>query len=317
MTIARIFSAFRRPLLAGLALAAVGWASAASAGQGGGDHALSRPARHPVLRRRLQGRGRKEQLGRQRHRHRGRRRRGGQPHRGRRQPEGRRDRHQCRPGAGRAGLQAAKDASIPVFGMDSGADPLLVTNVTSNGYAMAAETGVYVANRINGDGNVVMFVFDAFPPVQVRGVIADAVFKNFPDIKILDRVTPDVTDGGIADFARQDGGDPRRQPGQGQHRGGVGRLGPARARRAAGDRGGRPHRRRHRHRRHRRQPAGPRGDRRRRQFRGLGGAGFRRHRQRHGRRHRPRPLEGEAIKQKVIYVPTRLVTAANVATLDK
>jgi ribose transport system substrate-binding protein len=98
-----------------------------------------------------------------------------------------------------AGLQTAKDAGVPVFGMDAGSDPLLVTNVTSNGYAMAAETAVYVANRIGGAGNVVMFVFDAFPPVQVRGVIADAVFGNFPDIAVLDRVTPDVADGGIAD----------------------------------------------------------------------------------------------------------------------
>lgn len=98
-----------------------------------------------------------------------------------------------------AGLQSAKDAGIPVFGMDAGADPLLVTNVTSNGYAMAAETSTYVADRIKGEGNVVMFVFDAFPPVQVRGVVADAVFGNFPDINVLDRVTPDVSDGGIAD----------------------------------------------------------------------------------------------------------------------
>ena len=98
-----------------------------------------------------------------------------------------------------AGLETAKAAGIPVIGMDSGTDPLLVANVTSNGYAMAAETSVYVANRISGKGNVVMFVFDAFPPVQIRGVIADAVFGNQPDIKILDRVTPDVQDGGIAD----------------------------------------------------------------------------------------------------------------------
>jgi ribose transport system substrate-binding protein len=98
-----------------------------------------------------------------------------------------------------AGLQTAKAANIPVFGMDAGADPLLVTNVTSNGYAMAAETSTYVADRIGGKGNVVMFVFDAFPPVQVRGVVASAVFGNFPDIKILDEVTPDVSDGGIAD----------------------------------------------------------------------------------------------------------------------
>jgi ribose transport system substrate-binding protein len=98
-----------------------------------------------------------------------------------------------------AGLQAAKDANIPVFGMDAGSDPLLVTNVTSNGYAMAAETSTYVADRIGGKGNVVMFVFDAFPPVQERGVVASAVFGNFPDIKILQKVTPDVADGGIAD----------------------------------------------------------------------------------------------------------------------
>lgn len=98
-----------------------------------------------------------------------------------------------------AGLQAAADAGIPVFGMDAGSDPLLVTNVTSNGYAMAAETATYVADRIKGEGNVVMFVFDAFPPVQVRGVVADAVFGNYPDIAVLDRVTPDVSDGGIAD----------------------------------------------------------------------------------------------------------------------
>lgn len=98
-----------------------------------------------------------------------------------------------------AGLRTASEAGIPVVGLDAGADPLLFANVTSNGYAMAAETSVYVANRIGGEGNVVMFVFDAFPPVQIRGVVADAVFGNFPDIDVLDRVTPDVADGGIAD----------------------------------------------------------------------------------------------------------------------
>ncbi len=98
-----------------------------------------------------------------------------------------------------AGLQTAADAGIPVIGMDAGADPLIVTNITSNGYAMAAETSVYVANRIEGKGKVVMFVFDAFPPVQIRGVVADAIFANFPDIEVLDRITPDVQDGGIAD----------------------------------------------------------------------------------------------------------------------
>ncbi len=101
------------------------------------------------------------------------------------------------------GLLAAQEAGIPVVGMDAGSDPLIAANVTSNGYAMAAETSVYVANRIGGEGKVVMFVFDAFPPVQIRGVVADAIFGNFPDIEVLDRVTPDVSDGGIADSRAQ------------------------------------------------------------------------------------------------------------------
>ena len=102
-----------------------------------------------------------------------------------------------------AGLSAADAAGIPVIGMDAGSDPLVAANITSNGYAMAAETAVYVANRIGGEGNVVMFTFDPFPPVQVRGVIADAIFGNFPDIEVIDRITPDVSDGGIADSRAQ------------------------------------------------------------------------------------------------------------------
>ena len=115
------------------------------------------------------------------------------------QPEGRRDRHQRRSGAGRRGTRNREEREDSGVRHGRRRDPLLVTNVTSNGYAMAAETAAYVANRIGGKGNVVMFVYDAFPPVHARDVIADAVFDNYPDIKVLDRVTPDVSDGGIAD----------------------------------------------------------------------------------------------------------------------
>ena len=102
-----------------------------------------------------------------------------------------------------AGLQVAADAGVPVFGMDAGTDALLVTNVTSNGYAMATETATFVVDRLGGAVRVVMFVFDPFPPVQKRGIIADAIFANNPDIEVIDRITPDVTDGGIADSRAQ------------------------------------------------------------------------------------------------------------------
>jgi ribose transport system substrate-binding protein len=96
-------------------------------------------------------------------------------------------------------LQDAVDAGIPVFGMDAGTVPELVVNVTSNGYAMAAETATYIVDRLNGAGNIVLFEFPPYPPVQKRGVIAEAIFANSPDIAIVDTVVPDVTDGGIAD----------------------------------------------------------------------------------------------------------------------
>jgi ABC-type branched-subunit amino acid transport system ATPase component len=182
-----------------------------------------------------------------------------------------------------AGLQAAADAGIPVVGMDAGSDPLVQANITSNGYAMAAETAVYVANRIGGEGNVVMFTFDPFPPVQVRGAIADAVFGNFPDITVIDRITPDVSDGGIADSRARMEASPRRQSRAGQHRGGLGRVGPARAGRLAGHRGRRARGRGDRDHGDRRQSAGAGCHRAGRQLRGLRRAGLRGDRPDHGR----------------------------------
>jgi ribose transport system substrate-binding protein len=96
-------------------------------------------------------------------------------------------------------LEEATDAGIPVFGMDAGSVPALEVNVTSNAYGMAAETATYVVDRLNGAGRVVMFVFPPYPPVQKRGVVAEAIFGNSPDIEIIDQVVPEVDDGGIAD----------------------------------------------------------------------------------------------------------------------
>ncbi len=93
------------------------------------------------------------------------------------------------------GLHAAADAGIPVFGLDSGAHPLLVTNVTSNGYTMAAETATYVVDRLNAAGDVIMFIFEPYPPVQKRGAIARAIFDNMPDINIADAITPSFDKG--------------------------------------------------------------------------------------------------------------------------
>ncbi len=96
------------------------------------------------------------------------------------------------------GLSALAEVDIPVFGMDSGTDPNLVANVTSNGYAMAAETATYVVDQLNGSGNVVMFIFEPYPPVQQRGAIAQAIFNNTPDVTVVDAITPSFDAGPLA-----------------------------------------------------------------------------------------------------------------------
>lgn len=93
---------------------------------------------------------------------------------------------------------------------------------------MAAETSVDVANRIGGKGCIVMFVFDAVPPVQVR------------DITVLDRVTPDVQNGGITNSRARAEAILAGQPRTGLDRGSLGGLGPTGFGRCAGHRGGWP-----------------------------------------------------------------------------
>lgn len=102
-------------------------------------------------------------------------------------------------------LADAAAAGIPVFGMDAGNTPEVLVNVTSNGYEMAAVTATYIVDRLNGAGRVVMFGFNPYPPVQKRGIVAEAIFANTPDIEVVEFIEPDVTDGGIADSrARMD-----------------------------------------------------------------------------------------------------------------
>ena len=197
--------------------------------------------------------------------------------------------------------------------MDAGSDPLLVTNVTSNGYAMAAETATYVADRIDGKGNVVMFVFDAFPPVQVRGVVAERGVRQFPRHQ-----DPRPRDARRRRWRhrrlpRQDGGDPRRQPDAGLA---SRRCGPpGTSRRSARCRPSRPPAARTR------ASSSPASTPTRRRARKSPRAAISKPPSRRISRAsaRPPPTPSPAcsparrIKQHVIYVPTKLITAVNAA----
>lgn len=87
-----------------------------------------------------------------------------------------------------AALESAADAGIPVFGMDAGSTQGLVLDVTSNNYAMAAQTATYLVDALQGDGRVLMLVHPPYAPVQKRGVVARAIFDNTPDLDVMDEV---------------------------------------------------------------------------------------------------------------------------------
>ena len=91
-----------------------------------------------------------------------------------------------------AAIQTAGDAGVPVFGLDAGSLVGLQADVTSNNYAMAAQTATYLVDALEGEGRVVMLVHPPYAPVQKRGAIARAIFDNTPDIEVVDEIFVEV-----------------------------------------------------------------------------------------------------------------------------
>ncbi|MEM8661182.1 MAG: substrate-binding domain-containing protein, partial [Pseudomonadota bacterium] len=101
-----------------------------------------------------------------------------------------------------ASLEAATSASIPIIGMDADDSPLLLTNITSDPDAMAAETSSFVVEALEGDGGIIMIVYEDYAPVQKRGVAARAVFDSEENIDVIATIVPDVSEGSY-DSARE------------------------------------------------------------------------------------------------------------------
>jgi ribose transport system substrate-binding protein len=91
-----------------------------------------------------------------------------------------------------AAIQTANDAGVPVFGLDAGSLVGLEADVTSNNYAMAAQTATFLTDALEGEGRVVMLVHPPYAPVQKRGAIARAIFDNTPDIEVVDEIFVEV-----------------------------------------------------------------------------------------------------------------------------
>lgn len=99
------------------------------------------------------------------------------------------------------GLDAAKQANIPVFGLDAGLVDGVLLNITSDNADLGRQTAKVLAEAMGGKGNVVMYTHDPHPGVRARAVGAAEVFASYPDIEVIQKVHIEVP--GPVDNARK------------------------------------------------------------------------------------------------------------------
>lgn len=83
-------------------------------------------------------------------------------------------------------LTAAKEAGIPVIGIDSEYSDLLTADILTNNWEMGAKMATYLVDRLNHKGNIIVFKFDQFYGTRFRGKALDVVLSEEPNITVLE-----------------------------------------------------------------------------------------------------------------------------------
>ncbi|MBI9109534.1 MAG: substrate-binding domain-containing protein [Spirochaetales bacterium] len=99
------------------------------------------------------------------------------------------------------GLITAREAGIPVFGLDAGLADGVVLNITSDNTDLGKQTAQLLVDAMGGKGEIVMYTHDPHPGVRARAVGAEEVFNSNPGIKIVNKFHIDVP--GPVDNARK------------------------------------------------------------------------------------------------------------------
>ena len=99
-----------------------------------------------------------------------------------------------------AGLSAAEEANIPVFGLDAGLTEGVYLNVTSDNADLGRKAATALAEAIDEEGDIVLFTHDPHPGVRARAEGARATFEEYPEIEIIREIHIEVP--GPVDFAR-------------------------------------------------------------------------------------------------------------------
>jgi ribose transport system substrate-binding protein len=103
-----------------------------------------------------------------------------------------------------AGLAAAIDANVPVFGLDAGAADGVTANITSDNEFLGETSAQVLIDAIGGEGQIAVIHFDPFEPVRLRAAAARALFEE-AGIEIVEDIQGDPADStGFAKTTVQD-----------------------------------------------------------------------------------------------------------------
>jgi len=92
-----------------------------------------------------------------------------------------------------AGLKAAMDAKIPVFGLDAGSADGVTANFTSDNEFLGKTSAQALLDAIAPGKNVIIIHFDPFEPVRLRGAAARELFKA-QGVTVLEDIQGDPAD---------------------------------------------------------------------------------------------------------------------------
>jgi ribose transport system substrate-binding protein len=103
-----------------------------------------------------------------------------------------------------AGLAAAAEAGIPVFGIDAGVADGVLANITSDNESLGELSAQQIVDAVGEGGKVIMIHFDPFEPVRVRAAAATEVFES-NGLQIIEYIQGDPADStGFADTTVRD-----------------------------------------------------------------------------------------------------------------
>ncbi|KQQ79643.1 sugar ABC transporter substrate-binding protein [Aureimonas sp. Leaf324] len=90
-------------------------------------------------------------------------------------------------------IQAAVDAKIPIFTVDSGDVKGTMVDVTTNNWAMGATVSPYFLNELGPGSNIIFLRMAEHHGTRKRGETMATVLKEYPDIKVLAEHNIDYT----------------------------------------------------------------------------------------------------------------------------